>query len=162
MTQDTANDGFFTTLRVPETEADWQKLQREAAEEQPVHSQILVQITDITRTNYGYSIAIGECQAEGRHAFWEAEASTLPIAIENLLENYDQLTLGWHLIAGFTAHYTVDYFGEHDVDYACEDVRPGTYRDAQHFGLPIPWHARLRLALKQNPLLPTTFMDVPT
>jgi len=41
-------------------------------------------------------------------------------------EQLDALTPGWHIIVGFSAHYSKSYEGEVDVDISFEEIRPAT------------------------------------
>lgn len=143
------------------SEKDWRAEQKAAADAEPARSRILGQIVDLDKGHYGWQIGWNEFQSEGRAAFWEGEGGTLTDAVESALNGMDvELAPGWWVMDGFTAHYSVDYWGEHDADYEIEDVRPAVWADVLHF-LPhdVPWWVRLLRPVFRNRPVPSTFME---
>lgn len=142
-------------------EEDWRSQQKAAADAEPARSRILGQIVDCDKGQYGWSIGWNEFLSEGKAAFWEGEGGTLGDSVESAINGSDtELSPGWWLIDGFTAHYSRDYWGEYDADYEIEDMRPAVWADVLHF-MPgsAPWWVRLFRPLFWNRRVPPTFME---
>lgn len=146
-------------LSLVETEGKWWAEQKSAADAEPDRSRILGQIVDFEHTKYGVSVGWGEFQSEGKAAFWESEGSTLSEALESCPSDVT-LKPGWWLFDGFNAHYSVDYWGEHDADYDVDDIRPAVWADILHF-MPesVPWWVRILFPIVRSRPVPATFVE---
>ena len=129
------------------------------AAQEPDLSTILFQLVEgDTFLLPGTGVEFWEVQGEGKAVFWETEASMLHDAIAGMLEPA-QCVVGWWVMENFTASYTKDYEGEVDCDYDHDEVRPAKWSDMLHFGMRVPWWARLLLALRLNGKVPADWKD---
>lgn len=96
---------------------------------QPTSSNILVILTDGDSLCFP-ELEVAEMFYEGESAEYEHDAGMLEDAIAPLFRPDKP---GTYFLHGFTAHYSKDYWGEVDADYALEGWREATADDEKRF-----------------------------